>query len=137
MRLPRHRKVWGAIIILIAIVAIGLLVAQDQETLRVRSPLAADDPRYPDYLARLLGHRLTTGDAVSVLTNGDAAFPAMLAAIAQARHRVSFETYIFDKGRVGAQFAQALGAAAQRGVDVRVMLDAIGAKTGAGAQVRQ
>jgi cardiolipin synthase len=129
MRLPRLRSVIGVILIVVAIVAMALLVAQDQATLRVRSPLAADDPKYPEYLSRLLGHRLTSADAVTVLTDGDAAFPAMLEAIARARHRVSFETYIFDKGTVGTDFVEAFRAATARGVSVRMILDSIGSKT--------
>jgi len=129
MRLPKARNVAGVILIIVAIIAMGLLIAQDQDTLRVRSPLSADDPRYPDYLARLLGHRLVTGTDVTVLTDGDTAFPAMLAAIARARSRVSFETYIFDKGSVGGQFVRALVDAAKRGVDVRLILDSVGSKT--------
>jgi cardiolipin synthase len=129
MRLPKPRNVILALLIALAIVAAGLIVAQDQETLRVRTSLAAGDPRFPGYLARLLGHRLTEGDAVIVHTNGEAAFPAMLRAIAGARHRVVFETYIFDAGSVGEQFTAAFADAARRGVDVRVVLDAVGAKT--------
>jgi cardiolipin synthase len=129
MRLPRLRSVLGVVFIVLAVLAMGLLIAQDQNTLRVRSPLAADDPGYPDYLSRLLGHRLTSGDAVVVHTNGDAAFPAMLAAMSRARHRISFETYIFDTGTIATQFAQAFREAASRGVDVRLILDSIGSKT--------
>jgi cardiolipin synthase len=70
-----------------------------------------------------------TGTDVTVLTDGDTAFPAMLAAIARAHSRVSFETYIFDKGSVGGQFVRALVDAAKRGVDVRLILDSVGSKT--------
>jgi cardiolipin synthase len=128
MQRPHHRTVLGVILIVIAIIAMGLLLAQDQDTLRVKSPLAVDDTRYPEYLARLLGHRLTTGDTVVVHADGPAAFPAMLAAVARARHRVSFETYVFESGTVATQFAQAFRDAAMRGVDVRLILDSIGSK---------
>jgi cardiolipin synthase len=50
----------------------------------------------------------------------------MLEAIARARRRVLFSTYIFDAGPVGRQFVEALGAAARRGADVRVLLDGVG-----------
>ena len=128
MRVPKVRNVVAAVLIGIGIVAVGLAIAQDQETLQVRSPLGARDSRYPEYLARLLGHRLSSGDAVTVLTNGDVAFPVMLEAIAGARHRVSFEGYIFDTGAIPTRFATALASAAARGVDVRIVLDAIGAE---------
>lgn len=103
------------------------MIAQDQETLQVRSPLAADDRAFPTYLSRLLGHMLTSGDQAIVHTNGEAAFPAMLQAIDRAEHRVSFETYIFDTGDIAGRFVDALTSARRRGVDVRIVLDSIGA----------
>ena len=129
MKLPKPRNLIAAILLAVALVAVGLVIAQDQETLRVRSPLGTADPLFPEYLARLLGHPLTKGDSYIVHTNGDAAFPAMLRAIEGAKHRVSFETYIFDEGKIAERFTQALENAARRGVDVRLVLDSMGAKT--------
>ena len=129
MKLPKPRNLILGIVIGILIVAAGLLIAQDQETLRVRTSLAAEDPRFPQYLARLLGHPVTTGDSYVVLTNGDAAFPAMLAAIDAAKHRVSFEGYIYDgSGEIAGRFTSALEAAARRGAEVRLVFDSVGAK---------
>jgi cardiolipin synthase len=108
-------------------IAGALLVAQDQETLRVRTSLAAGDARFPEYLARLLGAPLTSGDAYVVHTDGPAAFAAMLDAIGRARDRVSFETYVYESGEVADRFTAAFEQAAGRGVDVRMVLDSIGA----------
>jgi cardiolipin synthase len=109
------------------VVALLLLLAQDQETLRLRSAVSAEDTRHPAYAAALVGADLTRGNRYDVLTNGDQIFPAMLEAIRQARHRVNFETYIYDTGEVANQFTDALEAAARRGVKVNVIVDAIGA----------
>ena len=128
MKLPKARNVILSILVAVAVVAVGLAIAQDQETLQVRSPISVEDPRFPRYLARLLGHTLTTGDTVVVHTNGEEAFPAMLRAIDEARHRVSFETYIYGEGRIPDQFTRALASAAGRGVEVRMVLDALGAQ---------
>src|SRR5687768_12698213 len=128
MRLPKPRNLVGGILLVVVVIAAGLAIAQDQETLRVRAPLAAEDPRFPEYLARLLGRPLTTRDSYVVLTNGDSAFPAMLAAIDRAKRRISFETYIYDAGDTGERFTAALEAAARRGVEVNIVLDAMGAK---------
>jgi cardiolipin synthase len=127
MRLPKARNVILGVLAAAGLVTVGLFIAQDQETLRVRTSLAADDARFPEYLSRLLGHRLTTGDTVVVHTNGEHVFPAMLEAIDKAQHRISFETYIFDSGKVALQFTTALAAAARRGVEVRIVLDSLGA----------
>jgi cardiolipin synthase len=126
MRVPKVRNVLVAILIVAIVVAVGLLIAQDQETLKVRVPLSAEDARFHDYLARLAGRPATTGDSYAVLHNGDETFPAMLGAIDKATRRISFETYIFSEGDVSEQFTRALVAAARRGVQVQIVLDAIG-----------
>jgi len=81
-------------------------------------------------LARFVGgvvdRPLLPGNRIEPLVNGDEAYPAMLEAIGQARQTVSFVTYIFDRDEVGLAFAQALGGAARRGVEVRVLIDAMG-----------
>lgn len=128
MKLPKARNLIIGIAVVAAIIATGLVIAQDQETLRVRTPLSAADPTFPGYLSRLLGHSLSGGDTYLVHAN-EAAFPPMLAAIAAAKHRISFETYIYtDVGDTPEQFTAAFEAAARRGVDVRLVFDAVGAK---------
>ena len=129
MKLPKPRNLIIGIVIGMVIVGMGLVIAQDQETLRVKTPLAATDDRFPGYLAKLAGHALSSGDRYTVLTNGDAAFPEMLAAIAAAKHRVAFEGYIYNSADdVARQFTDAFVTAAQRGVEVRLVFDAFGAK---------
>ncbi len=126
MRLPKARNVLLALLVLAVVLAVGLVIAQDQETLRVRAPLGAADPRFPDYLARLLGHPITSGDRYVVLQNGVDTFPAMLKAIEGAKRRISFETFIFSPGEMAGRFISAFAAAAQRGVAVRIVLDDMG-----------
>jgi cardiolipin synthase A/B len=135
-RIPKLRNVIAAILVIAVLLGIGLVIAQDQETLRVRTPIAAGDPRFPDYLARLSGHPITTGDSYVVLRNGDETFPAMLDAIGKARQRISFESYIYDTGEIPAKFTNALAAAARRGVKVRIVLDAMGAAESSEADIR-
>lgn len=125
--LPKTRNLLIGILIGCLVVAAGLAIAQDQETLRVQTSLAASDPTFPAYLGRLLGDPITAGDSYLVYTNGDKAFPAMLAAIADARHRVVLESYIYDVGEIPDQFTNALEQAARRGVECRLVLDSVGA----------
>ena len=110
-----------------AVVALGLLLAQDRRTLRPRSAVTAEDTRFPEYVAALVGTDVARGNRYEVFTNGDQFFPAMLTAINQARTRVSFETYIYDTGSVADQFTTALEQAARRGVRVQLTIDAVGA----------
>ena len=70
---------------------------------------------------------LVAGNSIEVLHDGAAAFPAMLDTIRNARRRLYFSTYILDSGPVGREFAAELGAATRRGVDVRVLIDGVGA----------
>ena len=79
-------------------------------------------------VTRVVSRPLTPGNHVQPLVNGDAAFPAMLAAIESAKHSISLVTYIFDNDASGRQFADALGRAVQRGVAVRVLIDAAGTR---------
>ena len=71
---------------------------------------------------------LLAGNQVEPLVNGDQAFPAMLAAIEAAQSSLTLCTYIFDNDPSGKQFAEALGRAVKRGVAVRVLIDAAGAR---------
>jgi phosphatidylserine/phosphatidylglycerophosphate/cardiolipin synthase-like enzyme len=114
-------------VIVAIVVAAGLAIAQDQETVELRSAVAAEDPGAPEYLSALVAADLVTGNEYEILVNGDQVFPAMLQAIDAARERVSFETYVYEKGQVANWFTAALERAAKRGVDVRVIVDAVGA----------
>ena len=83
--------------------------------------------REPAFLPSALpGPTMTAGNRLELLENGDAVFPAMLAAISAARKTVNFEAYIFWSGEVGTRFCEALAERAEQGVAVRVLLDAVG-----------
>ena len=71
-------------------------------------------------------HALEQDNQVEALANGEAAFPAMLEAIAGAREHVLLATYILEHDATGATFRKALAAAQQRGVEVRVLIDGVG-----------
>lgn len=103
-----------------------------------RAPvLADDDPRVGRTLGaalagqkilgdRVAGFPLLGGNRVTLLPDGDSAYEAMLQAIGQARHCVALQSYIFDHDAVGQAFARALAGAHGRGVQVRVLVDAVG-----------
>ncbi|HEU5395703.1 MAG TPA: phosphatidylserine/phosphatidylglycerophosphate/cardiolipin synthase family protein [Verrucomicrobiae bacterium] len=60
------------------------------------------------------------------LCTGDTIFPAMLSAIDTAIKSVDLEVYIYEESPLGLRFRDALVRAADRGVRVRVLIDAIG-----------
>jgi cardiolipin synthase len=69
---------------------------------------------------------LLPGNRVTPLHNGEEAYPAMLDAIRSARRSVHLSTYIFDSDGTGRQFVEVLAGAADRGVEVLVLIDALG-----------
>jgi cardiolipin synthase len=69
---------------------------------------------------------LLYGNSIEILHNGEEAYPAMLEAIGMARTSICLSSYIFDVDETGRRFAVALIAAAKRGVEVRVLVDALG-----------
>lgn len=79
-------------------------------------------------VGRITGLPLTDGNAVSPLVNGDAAYPAMIAAIDSAERSVGFSTYIMDRGVAASGFVEAFARAVRRGVTVRVLIDDVGAR---------
>jgi cardiolipin synthase len=81
-----------------------------------------------EVLQKVVKRPLLPGNRLDPLRNGDEAFPAMLEAIHQAKRTISLSTYIFDRDESGLAFARALGDAAARGVEVRVLIDATGTR---------
>lgn len=74
--------------------------------------------------------QLTETHADLLLLEGSTAFfPSLIAAIDSAAQSIQLETYIFDLTASGSDVALALERAAQRGVQVRVMVDGFGTPT--------
>jgi cardiolipin synthase len=71
----------------------------------------------------------TGGNEVRLRRGGDELFPAMLEAIAAARHEVWLATYIFNDDPAAMRIAQALCDAARRGVQTRVVVDGFGSRS--------
>ena len=75
---------------------------------------------------RITGRPAEDGNAISILHNGDVAYPQMLAAIEKAAQTVALSSYIFRADAAGNPFIEALIRARQRGVEVRVLIDGYG-----------
>ena len=74
------------------------------------------------------GRPLLAGNRVTPLQNGDDAYPAMLDAIERATASVTLSSFIFEADGIGRRFVDVLARAARRGVEVRVLVDAAGAR---------
>jgi len=69
---------------------------------------------------------LTTGNQIAPLKGGRQAYDTMIQAIDDAKHTVALTTYIFQADQAGRRFVAALTRAHERGVQVRVLVDAVG-----------
>ena len=95
-------------------------------------------PHLPDQATHLSGllrieERVATtrqheSNRIVALIGGEEAYPAMLAAIRSARETINLSSYIFDADGIGAEFVAQLKEAADRGVQVRVIIDSLGEK---------
>ncbi|KAB2587864.1 cardiolipin synthase B [Streptomyces arboris] len=79
-------------------------------------------------LERLIGIAATEGNSLLPLRNGDQIFGAMLEAIRSAEHTVDMMTFVYWRGDIAQEFAEALADRARAGVRVRLMLDGFGCR---------
>ena len=111
----------------------------DDVALQIREAKA----RHPKFsqlvnvVGKLTNRPLLPGNNITPLVNGDAAYPEMLAAIANAKQTITLQTYIFDFDNAGGAFIDALEAATKRGVEVRVLIDDVGSKYSRHSTVRE
>ncbi|HEV3029502.1 MAG TPA: phospholipase D-like domain-containing protein, partial [Planctomycetota bacterium] len=75
---------------------------------------------------KLTGRPLLGGNQVSMLVNGEQAYPAMLRAIQESKKSVVLLAYIFEDDPTGRLFVDALSEAQKRGCSVRVLVDYVG-----------
>ena len=96
---------------------------------RLREAIGLDDSPLRS-LVTLVGNvtarPLVDGNTIIPLDGGNEAYPQMLEAIDTAIRSVALASYIFDNDPTGKVFAEALGRAVARGVEVRVLVDGIG-----------
>ncbi len=74
----------------------------------------------------ITGRAAVPGNRIALLDSGDQAYPAMLAAIQEARSSIGLMSYIFRDDAAGRPFIDALIDAHRRGVEVRVLIDGFG-----------
>ncbi|HUP65654.1 MAG TPA: cardiolipin synthase [Thermoanaerobaculia bacterium] len=93
---------------------------------RMKHQFGVKDEAFLQTMHALTGSPLQEGNRVDVLCNGDEFFPSMFAAMRNAKNSINLETYIYWDGDVGRQFAEAIAERSRAGVNVRVILDAVG-----------
>jgi cardiolipin synthase A/B len=98
----------------------------DGYELHGQDSLDIGSPEFMRAAETLTGAPISTGDDVDLLINGDQIFPAFLETIAGAEHTLNVVTYVYWRGDIAREVAGALAARAKEGVEVNVVLDAVG-----------
>jgi cardiolipin synthase len=84
------------------------------------------DPGFLRAAEALTAAPISTGSEVQLLINGDRIFPCYLETIRQAQKTVCLLTYVYWRGDIAVEVADALCERARAGVEVNVIIDAIG-----------
>ncbi len=102
-------------------------------TMQLEESKRADDPTIPPELQPLSELLATTahaiplyGSRITPYIDGNSKMEALLAAIAEARHHIHIQYYIFSDDQTGCRLRDALVAKVREGVEVRVLYDDVG-----------
>jgi len=87
---------------------------------------SVDSPDFVRQLEAMTDTKLQSAGPIDVLTNGENFYEAELEAIRNAKSNINLEAYIFHRGDVAKRFLNALAERARAGVEVRVVVDALG-----------
>jgi hypothetical protein len=115
-----------ALTLLAVILALNFTTGGKKIEHRVERLYSAADPSFAWAMGVLLGPAILPCNRFEALLNGDRIFPAMVAAIRDARNTITFESYIYWSDAIGKEFADALAERARAGVKVHVLLDWLG-----------
>jgi cardiolipin synthase len=125
---------WGALFFVIGVLAVvgafaTLFMAMGRRPRRfsLENRFEVASKKFLEGVSGLLNVPLQSGGTAKLLNNGDEIFPAILDALRAAERTINFMTYIWEKGEISDQVLAVLTERARAGVQVRVMLDGIGA----------
>jgi cardiolipin synthase len=119
-RLKRRRKRYG-----IARGSIRKNLGQAEDG-PPRPALQPDAAALAQVARRLEQGEPTFASAVRLLDDGDQTMQALEEKILESKHHIHLEYYIWEPDQIGTHFRDLLAVAAQRGVEVRVLYDAMG-----------
>lgn len=91
-----------------------------------QKPFPLSHPTFFDTLEAYASAPILPGHRLRILLNGDEVFPVMLKAIREAKKSITFVTYVYWKGEIADEFAEALAERARAGVAVYLLLDSHG-----------
>src|SRR5829696_6673065 len=117
---------WGVIGLAFVVWLILVVFFTPRIDYHVTTPLRPDGDDYLRVIQSTCQSSIYHGNRVDILTNGAQFYPAMRDAIAGAEASVNLEAYILQPGEAADMLADALLDRVKSGVEVRVVVDAIG-----------
>jgi cardiolipin synthase len=121
-----HGLLIGSLVAAIVVLVIMLWSGTRGQEARLRIRNAGELGVLIPSVMGLTQSNLDHGNSIQVLENGDGFFPLLLRDIAAARQSVHVESYIWWKGDICRQIAEALASKAREGVEVRLLIDSSG-----------
>jgi cardiolipin synthase len=103
----------------------------------VTTPLRPDSDDYLRVIQASCQAAVFPGNRVEIFTNGAQFYPAMRDAISAAEASINLEAYILQPGEASDMLGNAMLERAAAGVEVRIVVDAIGSSWPFNAQVRR
>lgn len=120
-----------AAFLLMAVILYNIFfVRRDLNEYRPKHTFAIADPAFFGSAHAIADPVPIGGNKITLLHNGVGIFPPMLEAIRAAKKTINFEAFIFHSDKVGGPFLDAFAEMAQKGVEVRILLDGIGSGIG-------
>jgi cardiolipin synthase len=128
MNRRRRRWLWAAIVFAVLVGCVAVFFWFWNKPIRklMHVDYSVADPAFRTGMDGLIGRPFIGGNKIETLVNGVQIFPAMLDAIHSAKQTITFETYIWSKGKISEQFKEAFCERARAGVKVDVVIDGLG-----------
>ncbi|MSO45730.1 MAG: hypothetical protein EXQ59_03045 [Acidobacteria bacterium] len=125
--------IWTLVVIAFLLWLVLVLFFTPRIDYRVTSPLRPDSDEFLRVIQSTCQAAIRPGNRVEILTNGPQFYPAMRDAIRAAQSSINMEAYIFQPGSAADLLIAAIVERARAGVEVRLVLDAIGSSGMRGA----
>ena len=93
---------------------------------RISPPIDLARPSFLQSMAAQTDAPFVGGNRAEILLDGDGTFPQILSAIRGAERSITFAQYFFDEGAISDELVDALAERCANGVEVHVLLDAVG-----------
>ena len=123
-KFPRARGWFASITLALLVIAVGC----SRVTPHLELPhLETRQPAFAATLGGYSGTPVVPGNRVDILLNGQEIFPTKLGMIRSARRTINYAQYVFESGKPAEEIAAALSERCRAGIQVNVLLDAVGA----------